>query len=62
MYVYNIFEVAGEELKKIDFVCGTGDETTKEMQAIAEARLAELRATLPPGKTLKMTRRILPGI
>ena len=62
MYVYNIFEVDGDELKQVDFVCGSGDETTKEMQAIAEARLAELRETLPSGKTLKMTRRILPGI
>ena len=62
MYVYKIFEISGDTSKEVAFVCGTGDETTKELQAIAEARLAEIRATLPPGKTLKMTRRIMPGI
>ena len=63
MYIYKIYKKfdTGEK-STLEYVTCTGNETLKEIQGKAEARLDELKARSKDPDSIVMERRLVPGI
>jgi len=63
MYIYTIYkQFSTGEKGRLEYIACTGNETLKEIQDRAEARLLELKARSEEPDSIKMERRLVPGI
>ena len=63
MYIYKIYkQFSTGEKGVLEYITCTGNETLKEVQDKAEARLKERKARSKDPESITMERRLVPGI